>query len=233
MSKLSLKSGIVKDIIIVVIGIAIIWIGLRVAFGTENPFYVVSSGSMIPNLNIFDVIIVQGHVNFDQLKVGDIIVFNRPNGHDKVIVHRVAEILNKDPLVIRTKGDANPGSIPGTDFPITKDDYIGKVEYVIPQIGYVTRILTPPINYIIIAVIVGVMLVKQFGKPKSDNESLSDNNLDTTKNSDELDSKSYTEELSDNNSNLVKDSAKFESKIDDKSENDKGIEDKDLDKKQD
>jgi len=167
LSKLSLKSGIVKDIIIVVIGIAIIWIGLRVAFGTENPFYVVSSGSMIPNLEIFDVIVVQGHVNFDQLKVGDIIVFNRPDGHDKVIVHRVAEILNKDPLVIRTKGDANPGSIPGTDFPITKDDYIGKVVYVIPQIGYVTRILTPPINYIIIAVIVGIMLVKQFGKPKS------------------------------------------------------------------
>jgi len=234
LSKLSLKSGIVKDIIIVVIGIAIIWIGLRVAFGTENPFYVVSSGSMIPNLNIFDVIIVQGHVNFDQLKVGDIIVFNRPNGHDKVIVHRVAEILNKDPLVIRTKGDANPGSIPGTDFPITKDDYIGKVEYVIPQIGYVTRILTPPINYIIIAVIVGIMLVKQFGKPKSDRESLSDKNLDTTKNLGELDdTKSYTVDLSDNNSNLVKNSTEFESKIDDKSEKEKSIEDKDSDKKQD
>ena len=231
MNKLSLKSGIVKDIIIVVIGIAIIWIGLRVAFGTENPFYVVSSGSMIPNLNIFDVIIVQGHVNFDQLKVGDIIVFNRPNGHDKVIVHRVAEILNKDPLVIRTKGDANPGSIPGTDFPITKDDYIGKVEYVIPQIGYVTRILTPPINYIIIAVIVGIMLVKQFGKPKSDRENLSDNNLDTTKNSGELDdTKSYTVDLSNNNSDLGKDSIKFESKMDDKSERDKSVKDKDSDK---
>jgi signal peptidase len=176
---------------------------------------------MIPNLNIFDVIIVQGHVNFDQLKVGDIIVFNRPNGHDKVIVHRVAEILNKDPLVIRTKGDANPGSIPGTDFPITKDDYIGKVEYVIPQIGYVTRILTPPINYIIIAVIVGIMLVKQFGKPKSINENLSDKNLDATKNSDELDdTKSYTVDLSNNNSDLVKDSIEFENKIDNKSEKD-------------
>ena len=231
MSKLSLKSGIVKDIIIVVIGIAIIWIGLRVAFGTENPFYVVSSGSMIPNLNIFDVIIVQGHVNFDQLKVGDIIVFNRPNGHDKVIVHRVAEILNKDPLVIRTKGDANPGSIPGTDFPITKDDYIGKVEYVIPQIGYVTRIISPPINYIIIAVIVGIMLVKQFGKPKSE-ENLSDDK-EKTKNSNELDSKLYTENLSDDHSNLVKDSKEFENKLDDKSEKDHNIDNKDSNKKQD
>ena len=173
MKKHSGTKAIVKDVIIVAIGIAIIWIGLRITFGTENPFYVVSSGSMIPNLNVFDVIVVQGNVPFDHIKVGDIIVFNRPNGHDRVIVHRVAEILQNNPLVIRTKGDANPGSIPGTDFPITKQDYIGKVEYVIPQIGYVTRILTPPINYIIIAVIIGIMLVKQFGK-KSESGALSD-----------------------------------------------------------
>ncbi len=220
MGKLSLKSGIVKDIIIVVIGIAIIWIGLRVAFGTENPFYVVSSGSMIPNLEIFDVIVVQGHVNFDQLKVGDIIVFNRPDGHDKVIVHRVAEILNKDPLVIRTKGDANPGSIPGTDFPITKNDYIGKVVYVIPQIGYVTRILTPPINYIIIAVIVGVMLVKQFGKPKSEIEKLSDE--DKAKNSDkEIGKSSIDENLSSDKSYLTENSDSSETKANDESSTDK------------
>jgi signal peptidase len=207
LNKLSLKSGIVKDIIIVVIGIAIIWIGLRIAFGTENPFYVVSSGSMIPNLNIFDVIVVQGNDAFNHLKVGDIIVFNRPNGHDKVIVHRVAEILNNDPLVIRTKGDANPGSIPGTDFPITKDDYIGKVVYVIPQIGYVTRILTPPINYIIIAVIVGIMLVKQFGKPKSGIENLYEGTQDKTDSS-EL-PKSDAKNLS-NDPYISKDSKEFE-----------------------
>ena len=230
MTKLSLKSGIVKDILIVVIGIAIIWIGLRVAFGTENPFYVVSSGSMIPNLNIFDVIVVQGHVNFDQLKVGDIIVFNRPNGHDKVIVHRVAEILSKDPLVIRTKGDANPGSIPGTDFPITKDDYIGKVEYVVPQIGYITRILTPPINYIIIAVIVGIMLVKQFGKPKSSIENLSDDS-NQKKDSTELTDKPDIENLSADNPYTVKDSEKPETKSDDKPEKIENSGNDDLDKK--
>ncbi|MDE1766386.1 MAG: signal peptidase I [Thaumarchaeota archaeon] len=161
-------SGFVKDIIIVVIGIAIIWVGLRVTFGTENPFYVVSSGSMVPNLNVFDVIVVNGNDPFDQLKIGDIIVFHA-SAEDKVIVHRVAEILNQDPRIIRTKGDANPGSIPGVDYPIAKQNYIGKVVYVIPQIGYVTRILTPPINYIIIAVIVGIMIVKQFGK-KGDSE---------------------------------------------------------------
>jgi signal peptidase len=167
LSKHSGVSAIVKDIIIVVIGVAIIWFGLRIAFGTDNPFYVVSSGSMEPNLNVFDVLVVQGNDPFDKIQKGDIIVFNRPAGHDRVIVHRVAEILDEDPHVVRTKGDANPASIPGTDFPITKDEYIGKVAYVIPQIGYVTRILTPPINYIIIAVIVGIMIYKQYGKNKT------------------------------------------------------------------
>jgi signal peptidase len=229
LSKLSLKSGIVKDIVIVVIGIAIIWIGLRVAFGTENPFYVVSSGSMIPNLNIYDVIVVQGHVSFDQLKVGDIIVFNRPIIHDKVIVHRVAEILNKDPLVIRTKGDANPGSIPGTDYPITKGDYIGKVEYVIPQIGYVTRILTPPINYIIIAVIVGIMLVKQFGKPKSGIENWSDKTSEQTKDSNELTDKSDMKNLS-SDPYLSKDSKEFAISDDNLGET-QNVQDTDSDKK--
>jgi len=166
LSKHSGVSAIVKDIIIVAIGVAIIWSSIMIVFGT-NPFYVVSSGSMIPNLNVFDVLVVQGNDPFDKIQKGDIIVFNRPTGHDRVIVHRVAEIIDEDPRVVRTKGDANPASIPGTDMPITKDEYIGKVAYVIPQIGYVTRILTPPINYIIIAVIIGIMIYKQYGKNKT------------------------------------------------------------------
>ena len=162
--------GILKDIIIVVIGVLIIWMGLRVVFGTENPFYVVSSGSMIPELQVFDVLVVQGNDPFESVKIGDVIVFDRPEGQDRVIVHRVAAILNEDPYTIRTKGDANPASIPGTDFPITEEEYIGKVAYVIPQVGYVTRVLTPPINYIIIAIIIAVMIGKQLRKTKKEHE---------------------------------------------------------------
>jgi len=166
MVKSMLKKGIVKDIIIVVIGVLIIWMGLRVVFGTENPFYVVSSGSMVPELQVFDVLVVQGNDPFESILVGDIIVFDRPIDHDRVIVHRVVAITNEDPFTIRTKGDANPASIPGTDFPITEEEFIGKVAYVIPQVGYVTRILTPPINYIIIAIIIAVMITKEIRKRK-------------------------------------------------------------------
>jgi len=166
MVKSMLQKGIVKDIIIVVIGVLIIWMGLRVVFGTENPFYVVSSGSMVPELQVFDVLVVQGNDPFESILVGDVIVFDRPIDHDRVIVHRVVAITNEDPFTIRTKGDANPASIPGTDFPITEEEFIGKVAYVIPQVGYVTRILTPPINYIIIAIIIAVMITKEIRKRK-------------------------------------------------------------------
>lgn len=170
MAKRTIPKGVIKDIIIVGVGVLVIWIGLQVAFGTQNPFYVVASGSMIPVLQVYDVLVVQGHEPFEEIEVGDIIVFNRPSDHNRVIVHRVASILEDDPKTIRTKGDANPASIPGTDFPITEEEYIGKVAYTIPQVGYITQLLKPPINYVIIAIVVGIMVVKQFAKKKNEKE---------------------------------------------------------------
>ena len=127
---------------------------------------------MIPVLEVYDVLIVQGHVPFEDIEIGDIIVFDRPSDHNRVIVHRVVEILSENPKEIRTKGDANPGSIRGTDFPITEEEYIGKVAYTIPQVGYVTQLLKPPVNYVIIAIVIGVMVVKQITKKKTEKDSL-------------------------------------------------------------
>jgi signal peptidase len=181
--KINSKS-IIKDIGIVVVAVVIMWIGIQVVFGTEmltlegnqikvgGPFYVVVSGSMIPVLQVYDIIVIQGHDPFEEVEIGDIIVFDRPSDHNRVIVHRVVSITNEDPKTIRTQGDANPGSIPGTDFPITEEEYIGKVAYIIPQLGYVTQILQPPTNYIIIAVVIGIMIIKQFTGKKKDVDDL-------------------------------------------------------------
>ena len=161
--------GIIKDVAIIVICLVAAWFSLQAIFGTQNPFYVVSSGSMIPDLEIYDILVVSGNDPFGEVQIGDIIVFNRPSGHDRVIVHRVVAVTDEDPRTLRTKGDANPASIPGTDFPITDEEYIGSVVYVIPQAGYITRVLSPPVNYIIIAVIVGFMVTKHlYGKKKDE-----------------------------------------------------------------
>jgi len=170
LAKRLIPKGVVKDIIIVAVGVLIIWIGLQVAFGTQNPFYVVASGSMIPVLEVYDVLIVSGHEPFEEIEIGDIIVFDRPSDHNRVIVHRVVSIISDDPKTIRTQGDANSGSIQGTDYPITEEEYIGKVAYTLPQVGYVTQLLKPPINYVIIAVVIGIMVAKQVLKKKNEKE---------------------------------------------------------------
>ena len=172
MAKRSISKGVIKDIAIVVIAVIVIWIGLTTAFGTQNPFYVVASGSMIPALQVYDIIVIQGHQPFQEVQVGDIIVFDRPSDHNRVIVHRVESILSEDPLTVRTQGDANPSFIRGTDYPITEEEYIGKVAYIIPQVGYITQILKPPMNYIIIAVVIGIMIIKQFTGKKKDVEDI-------------------------------------------------------------
>jgi len=154
--------GIVKDIIIIATCVTVIWIGLTAYFGAQNPFYVVSSGSMYPELAMHDIIVISGHALFEDVKIGDIIVFDRPKDHDKVIVHRVVAIVDDDPLTLRTKGDNNQNSMVGTDYPITEEEYKGTVIHVIPQVGYITKILQPPINYIIIAVIIGIMIIRKY-----------------------------------------------------------------------
>jgi signal peptidase I len=112
-----------------------------------NSILIMASSSMSPNLRQNDGAIVDSHVPFNSLKVGDIIVFktyyqNLDTGQGEIIVHRVAQIVT-DPdncqRIIRTKGDANPGSIPQLDYPIFQQNYIGKVVYVIPQLGAVLR----------------------------------------------------------------------------------------------
>ena len=158
--------GIVKDVIIIAACVAVIWIGITAYFGAQNPIYVVSSGSMYPELAMHDIIVISGHMPFEDVKIGDIIVFDRPKDHDKVIVHRVVAVVDDNPKTLRTKGDNNQNSIVGTDYPITKEEYIGTVVHVIPQVGFITKILQPPINYIIIAVIIGVMIIRQIVKNK-------------------------------------------------------------------
>lgn len=148
------------------------YLGIRFAFGTYSPFYVVASGSMIPILNISDFVIINHNIPFNNLKIGDIIVFKSagsliPNEQHETIVHRVVHISTgiEGNRIIRTKGDANTESIPYIDYPIREQNYIGKVVYVIPKLGLVTEAIRPPTNYIIMGVLIIVLIYySKFGR---------------------------------------------------------------------
>ena len=220
--------GIVRDAVIVVISIAIIWIGLQAYFGTSNPFYVVSSGSMYPQLAMYDIIVVTGHAQFDDVTIGDVIVFDRPKDEAKVIVHRVVAKVGDDPKVLRTKGDNNQDSIPGTDYPITKENYLGTVAYVIPQVGFITKILQPPINYIIIAVIIGIMIIRQIVKGKTKKES-EISTIGESKPNQKIDESSNDEEYV-KSQDLTSEEKKFSEKLDEENIKSKDIPEFFLDK---
>ena len=139
---------------------------IRIITGEFNPFYVVVSGSMIPTLQIGDVVVVQnnghgfggsGNSAFDQLSKGDIIVFRAPDdidedGKPRTIVHRVVLVgfnSRTNEQIVVTKGDNNPESYLGLDFPIKEGNYVGKVILIIPKIGLLIQFIKPPINYFI------------------------------------------------------------------------------------
>ena len=93
----------------------------------------IGSGSMGPNINLGDVVIVEKvkQDNLDSLKVGDVLVFKHDN---KTIVHRIVAIKEThNRLIFRTKGDHNEES---DNYDINSSDVIGKVNFKLSYIGY-------------------------------------------------------------------------------------------------
>jgi signal peptidase len=196
------KKKDIKVIIIISIIFVVAFIVLRVVLVDTNPFYVVASGSMVPVLNINDLIVVWGKgsgYTFDNAKVHDIIVFKAvdPTENNRTIVHRVVHIFQKgdtlfgnsafnnlcEPMImpktapdriIMTKGDANNCSIPLIDIPVTKQNYIGKVILTVPQVGLIPTILKPPVNYILMAIIAGLLVVSFVRGNKKEEEQVKD-----------------------------------------------------------
>ena len=140
-----------------------------------------------------------------------------------MIVHRVESILSEDPFTVRTQGDANPSFIRGTDYPITEEEYIGKVAYVIPQVGYITQILKPPMNYIIIAIVIGIMIIKQFtGKKKEVEDIVSKETLEELSDIGKIEADSeYSIDInkSENSEERIEDSKQTEEKSNEDKEN--------------
>ena len=149
---------VVKNIIVFILGILII-VSLYHYFETEFdnplPFFVIYSDTMSPALKVNDLIIIGDGNRFNFTHVGEIIVFNKPAGEDRVIVHRISEITSENgKRIIITKGDASPVSIPGVDFPINSQNFLGRVKFVVPEVGI---LFIPPINYILLVGIVSAV----------------------------------------------------------------------------
>ena len=117
---------------------------------------VVATGSMSPNINKGDIVVVKklSDNEIRNLKIGDILVFNREN---KIVVHRIYKIYSSgDEIFFKTKGDNNKFN---DSLEINNEVIYGKVVYVIHGFGYVYNFLLNNYLYIFIGLIVLSIIV--------------------------------------------------------------------------
>jgi len=139
------------------------WFTLTTVLGTPTPFFVVSSGSMIPTLKVGDIIAIKNGGSIESLKVGDIIVYKYPSNMDRIIVHRVFKtVQDAEGIGVITKGDNNPSQDSWT---LRTQHYLGTVIFSVPYVGYAAIWLSPPLNYALMIVIVSIILAVEL-RPK-------------------------------------------------------------------
>lgn len=94
---------------------------------------VVGSGSMEPNIQVGDMVLVEKTKDYQKLKIGDVLVYKN---RDKVVVHRIKKIKKENQhFVFKTQGDHNKAM---DTWDIKEKDVIGKVNFKIQKIGYPT-----------------------------------------------------------------------------------------------
>lgn len=168
--KANLKSDYIKTImflIIIIVSVFAFWYGLKAVLKTEYPLLAVASGSMIPTLNVGDLIVVQGGLEppYNEINVGrtdgTIIVFKGdPLGKPgDLIVHRAVNKKNNNGVwYFTTQGDNNPSP----DNPFSEEYLIGKVVGHIPLIGHIPLFVREPYGMIIILALMLILIFAEF-----------------------------------------------------------------------
>jgi len=176
-----MKNSYVKTLVLAAIIIGSVlgfWFGLRAGLRTEYPLLTVASGSMVPTLNIGDLILVQGVTNASVLNAapkpdGDIIVFRSPRQEGELIVHRAVDKEFHEGLwYFGTQGDANfgedrwfPSVVPEEDVfdgMISERLLIGKVIGKVPYIGYIPLYIRTREGIIIVVVLILIIVFAEY-----------------------------------------------------------------------
>lgn len=127
----------------------------------------VITGSMSGSVEIGDIVIVKVLNKYDELEKDQIIVFKQDN---YIITHRLVEI---DENSVITKGDDNNTQ----DKPIKKEDIIGEVIKVIPNVGIWKKVFTTPEVYIsIITTLIFIGITLSYYKIDDKEKSIKERN---------------------------------------------------------
>ena len=147
---------IIKEVVSIVIVIAL----LAPALIYVAPFLVggsfssvVMSGSMEPAIPVGSIVIVK-RVDAEDVKVGDVIAFQR--GESKTI-HRVVEkAFEDDSFHFKTKGDANEDPDPWI---VRPEQVRGGLLLTIPYYGYLIHFAGTPVGFVLMVITPAVLLI--------------------------------------------------------------------------
>ena len=93
--------------------------------------YLVVSGSMEPSLYAGDIVFVNTNIDFEDVEIGDVIIFKHKGMN---IIHRVIETMTiNEKTYFKTKGDANKFD---DGFVVSTENFSGKALFHIDKIGY-------------------------------------------------------------------------------------------------
>ena len=197
-------------VLLVIVGLFLAYYLISARMVAKNPgyepkirLYTIVSGSMEPNIKVYDVILDFRVDSPEQIKVGDVITFRSTSNisKDLIVTHRVVDIKQVNgKYEYVTKGDYNP--TPDSDT-AKFSNIIGKVQMRFPQLGRLQFFLATKIGWLIVVVLpaLGVIiydiikLVKLIkikdegssisGNSKTEEETI-DKSVDDIKNSDYL-----------------------------------------------
>ncbi len=128
-------------------------------YTTPFGLYTIISGSMEPNVDIYDVVITVEE-DIDKLKVGDIITFisTWDVNYGATVTHRVAAIAKneKGEYQITTKGDNNQTA---DSAPVTQANLIGKVVGRLPQVGRLQFFLATKMGWFLVVFIPAIIVI--------------------------------------------------------------------------
>ena len=122
--------------------------------------YTIVSPSMVPAINVLDVVVTMRVNNPEDLQKGDIITFNSTDYRYSgvLVTHRIVNIekTSSGEYLFTTKGDNNNTQDSSR---ISFDEIYGRVLFRIPKIGYIQYYLSSILGWVAIIIVPAIMII--------------------------------------------------------------------------
>ncbi len=128
-------------------------------FKPKFALYTIVSQSMVPNINVYDVIFDVRVDDIKKLKEGDVITFISSGylNEGMTVTHRIVDIVEtEEGLKFKTKGDNN--LVPDAAL-VEPGNIIGKTLFKIPQLGRVQSLLATTGGWLLLVLLPALIIV--------------------------------------------------------------------------